>query len=42
MAYVLTTLARERTLNARREKELNAHVAAARNVMKETVDEGPA
>ncbi|MDE0030321.1 MAG: hypothetical protein OXU42_13080 [Deltaproteobacteria bacterium] len=42
MAYVLATLARERMLDAGREKELDDLVAAARNVMKETMEEGPA
>ncbi|MCY4440618.1 MAG: hypothetical protein OXE53_10485 [Deltaproteobacteria bacterium] len=42
MAYVLATVARERMLDAGREKELNDIVAAAHTVMKETMDEGPA
>ena len=42
MAYVLATLARERMLDAGREKELDDLVAAARTVMKETMEEGPA
>lgn len=42
MAYVLATVARERMLDAGREKELDDIVAAARNVMKETMEEGPA
>ncbi len=42
MAYVLATVARERMLDAGREKELDDIVAAARDVMKETMDEGPA
>ncbi|MDE2978243.1 MAG: hypothetical protein OXU63_12075 [Acidobacteriota bacterium] len=42
MAYMLATVARERMLDAGREKELDDIVAAARNVMKETMDEGPA
>ncbi len=42
MAYVLATVARERMLDAGREKELDDIVVAARNVMKETMDEGPA
>ena len=42
MAYVLATVARERMLDAGREKELNDIVAAARSVMKETMEEGPA
>ncbi len=42
MAYMLATLARERMLDAGREKELDDLVAAARSVMKETMEEGPA
>ena len=42
MAYVLATVARERMLDAGREKDLKDIVAAARSVMKETIDEGPA
>ncbi len=42
MAYVLATVARERMLDAGREKELNDIVAAARTVMKETMEDGPA
>ena len=42
MAYVLATLARERMLDAGRENELDEIVAAARNVMKETMEDGPA
>lgn len=42
MAYVLATVARERMLDAGREKELNDIVAAARTVMKETMEDSPA
>lgn len=41
MAYLLATLARERMLDAGREKELDDLVAAARSVMRETMEEGP-
>ena len=40
--YVLATLNREQLLDAEREKELDDIVAAAHEVMAETMNEGPA
>ena len=42
MIYVLATMNREQALDARREKELDDMVAAARRVMAETMEDGPA
>ena len=42
MTYVLATMNREQALDARREKELDDIVVAARRVMVETMEDGPA
>ena len=42
MAYILALIARERMLDAGREKEFDDLAATARSMMKETMDEGPA
>ena len=42
MAYVLATLNREQLLDAERREDLDELVAQARQVMRETMDEGPA
>ena len=42
MAYVLATLNREQLLDAGRGEDLDELVAEARQVMRETMDEGPA
>ena len=40
-AYILALIARERMLDAGREKEFDDLAAEARRMMKETMDEGP-